>query len=63
MVHLQDFSLLSPTIQGGNGFKAIETAILAEAIEKAIANINVSEKRQRALPAQLVVYLVIAMSL
>jgi hypothetical protein len=63
VVHLKDFSLLSPTIQSSNVFKAIETAIPAEAIEKAIANTKVSEERKRALPAQLVVCLVIAMSL
>lgn len=63
VVHLKDFSLLSLTIQSGDVFKAIETAIPAEAIEAAIANTKVSESRKRALPAQLVVCLVIAMSL
>lgn len=54
MVHVKDFSLLSPLIQSSEVFKAIETAIPAEAIEKAIANTKVSESRKRALPAQLV---------
>jgi len=35
----------------------------ASAIEEAIAKTKVEENRHRALPAQLVVYLVIAMSL
>ncbi len=63
MVHLKDLSLLSLNIQSGDVFKAIETAIPAEAIEKAIANTQAQEERKRALPAQLVVSLVIAMSL
>ncbi|MEG4281067.1 IS4 family transposase [Microcoleus sp. MON1_C1] len=54
---------LSPKIPSKEIFKAIEIAIPASAIEQAIAKTNVEEKRQRALPAQLVVCLVIAMSL
>ncbi|MGH2413954.1 MAG: hypothetical protein ACREPR_04550 [Brasilonema sp.] len=37
MVHLKDFSLLSPTIQSSDLLKAIETAIPATAIEQASA--------------------------
>lgn len=62
-MHLKEFSLLSPKIQSTEIFKAIETAIPAEAIEMAIAKTKVEQKRNRSLPAQLVVCLVIAMSL
>ncbi len=54
---------MSPNIQSGDLFKAIETAIPATAIEQAIANTQTQEERKRALPAHLVVSLVIAMSL
>lgn len=63
MVHLKDFSLLSPTIQSRDLLKAIETAIPATAIEQAIATTRASEERNRSLPAQLVICLLIAMSL
>jgi hypothetical protein len=63
VVHLKDLSLVSPNIQSGDVFKAIETAIPATAIEQVIANTQTQEERKRALPAQLVVSLVIAMSL
>ena len=63
MVHLKDFSLLSPTIQSSDVLKAIETAIPPMAIEQAIAKTKAGEQRRRSLPAQLVVCLVIAMSL
>jgi hypothetical protein len=62
-VHLKEFSLVSPKIQSTEIFKAIEMAIRATAIEQAITKMKVEEKRHRALPAQLVVCLVIAMSL
>jgi hypothetical protein len=52
VVHLKDFSLLSPTIQSGDLLKAIETAIPATAIEQAIATTKASEERNRSLPAQ-----------
>jgi hypothetical protein len=63
VVHLKDFSLLSPNIQSGDLLKAIETAIPSTAIEQAIATTKACEERNRSLPAQLVVCLVIAMSL
>lgn len=63
MVHLKDFSLLSPVIQSTDLLKAIETAIPPTAIEQVIAKTKASEERNRSLPAQLVVCLVIAMSL
>lgn len=62
-MHLKEFSLVSPAIKGGEVLKAIEAAIPSEAIEKAIAHCQVQEHRTRALPAHLVVCLVIAMSL
>jgi hypothetical protein len=37
VVHLKNFSLLSPTIQSSELLKAIETAIPATAIEQAIS--------------------------
>jgi len=54
---------MSPDIQSGDVFKAIEAAIPAELIEQAIGETNAGEERARSLPAQLVVSLVIAMSL
>jgi hypothetical protein len=44
-------------------FKAIETVIPLEVIEQTISNTQAKEERQRKLPSQLVVCLVIAMSL
>ena len=60
---LKEFSLVSPKIKSTEIFKAIERAIPATAIEQAITKTKVEEKRHPALPAQLVVCLVIAMSL
>jgi len=62
-VHLKEFSLVSPEIPSMEIFKAIEMAIRATAIEPAITKTKVEEKRHRALLAQLVVCLVIAISL
>jgi hypothetical protein len=62
VVHLKDFSLVSPEIQSGEVLKAIEMAIPAFVIEEAMANTQTEEERKRSLPAQLVVSLVIAMS-
>ena len=62
-MHLKEFSLVSPKIPSREIFKAIKMAIPASAIEQAITKTKVEEKRHRALPAQLVVCLVIAMSL
>jgi hypothetical protein len=57
VVHLKDFSLVSPEIQSGDVLKAIEMAIPAMAIEQAIANTQTGEECLRSLPAQLVVSL------
>jgi hypothetical protein len=62
-VHLKNFSLLSPKIQTNDLLKAIEIAIPATTIERAIAASKASEERNRSLPAHLVVCLLIAMSL
>lgn len=62
-MNLKEFSLVSPVIQVGEVLKAIDAAIPAEAIEQALAQTNSHESRTRALPAHLVVCLVIAMSL
>ena len=62
-MHPKEFSLKSPKLESSEIFKAIEMAIPASAISEAIAKTKVEEKRHRALPAQLVVCLVIAMSL
>jgi hypothetical protein len=53
VVHLKDFSLVSPNIQNSDLLKAIETAIPAFVIEEAIANTQTQEERKRSLPAQL----------
>ena len=62
-MYLLDFSLMSPVLQTEEVLKAIEAAIPAAAIEKAIATTQAQEERKRALPAQLMVCVVIAMSL
>ena len=62
-MHLKEFSFFSHTLENREIFKAIEIAIPASAIKQAIAKTKVEEKRHRALPAHLVVCLVIAMSL
>ena len=54
---------MSHTIQSSALLKTIETAIPATAISQAIAKTKANEERNRSLPAQLVVCLVIAMSL
>ena len=62
-MHLKEFSLVSPVIQGGEVLKAIVAAIPPEAIERAIAQTGTRESLSLALPAHLVVSLVIAISL
>ena len=63
MVHLRDFSLVSPDIQNADLLKAIEMAIPATAIEQALAKLPEGIANTQNKPAQLVVSLVIAMSL
>lgn len=62
-MHLKEFSFISPVIEADEVFKAIETAIPANAIEQAIGKTNSQQERQRKLPSHLVISLVIAMSL
>jgi hypothetical protein len=45
VVHLRDFSLVSPDIQNADLLKAIEMAIPATAIEEASANTQTQEER------------------
>jgi len=63
LVHLKEFSFISPVIESSEVFRAIETAIPSDAIEQAIGKTNSQQERQRKLPSQLVITLVIAMSL
>ena len=62
-MQLKEFSFISPVINSGELFTAIETAIPPEAIEQAIGKTNSFEERNRVLPSHLVVCLVVAMSL
>lgn len=55
--------LESPKLRSSEIFKAIEIAIPSTEIETAILKTKVREKRHRALPSQLVVCLIVAMSL
>lgn len=61
-MQLREFTLITPTIEAGQVFKAIETAIPIELIHQVIAKSNSQSQRQRKLPAHLVVCLVIAFS-
>ena len=62
-MHLKEFSFISPVIESAEVFSAIETAIPPDAITEAVGKTDSREERQRKLPSQLVVCLVIAMSL
>lgn len=62
-MQLKEFSLISPVIESGAVFTALETAIPTVAIEQAIGDTHSNEERKRALPSHLVVCLIIAMSL
>lgn len=55
--------LESPKLKSSEIFKAIEIAIPSTEIEAAILKTKAKEKRHRALPSQLVVCLIVAMSL
>lgn len=61
-MHLREFTLTTPTIEAGQVFKAIESAIPIETINEAIAKSNRPPQRHRKLPAHLTVCLVIALS-
>jgi hypothetical protein len=62
-MQLKEFSVISPVVESGIVFKALETAIPSAVIEQAITSTHSNEERKRALPSHLVVCLVIAMSL
>jgi hypothetical protein len=62
-LQLKEFSLINPIIGAADVFKAMETAIPVEMIEQAIGKTNSQQQRQRKLPSELVISLVIAMSL
>ena len=62
-MQLKEFSLLSPVVESGSVLKALETAIPAVAIEQALSETEAREDRKRALPSEVVVCLLIAMSL
>lgn len=62
-MQLREFTLISPSIETGQVFKAIESAIPTAVIDQVVAKNASRGQRQRKLPAHLVVCLVIAMSL
>lgn len=61
-MQLREFTLINPTIEAGQVFKAIESAIPIDLIHQTIAKSHCQSQRQRKLPAHLVVCLVIAFS-
>jgi len=62
-MQLREFTFISPSIETGQVFKAIENAIPTTVIDQVIARNASRGQRQRKLPARLVVCLVVAMSL
>jgi hypothetical protein len=62
-MQLREFTLITPTIEAGQVFKAIESAISVELINDVIVESKRQSQRQRKLPAHLVVCLVIGFSL
>lgn len=61
-MQLREFSLITPTIEAGDVFKAIASAIPIEVINQTLAQHDRPTQRVRKLPAHLVVCLVIAFS-
>ena len=61
-MQLREFTLITPTIEAGEGFKAIESAIPIAVIHETLAQRPRPSQRVRKLPAHLVVCLVIAFS-
>ena len=59
----REFSLTTAQMEAGEVFKALETVISEERIQQAIEATQSQAERQRRLPTQLVVALVIGMSL
>lgn len=62
-MQLSEFSLTTAQMEAGEVFKALETVISEERIQQAIEATQSQAERQRRLPTQLVVALVIGMSL
>ncbi len=62
-MQLKEFDLISPIIESVDVFQAIETVIPTEVIKETLKETNSLEERQRKLPSELVVCLVIAMNL
>src|SRR4028118_1900587 len=62
-MQIKEFSLITPVIEAASVFKALETAIPSAAIQQAIDKTHSQQERQRKLPSELVISLVIAMSL
>ena len=49
-MQLKEFSLISPVVESGAVFTALETAIPTVAIEQAIGDTHSNEERKRAIP-------------
>ena len=49
-MQLKEFSLISPVIESGVVFKALETAIPSAVVEQAIGDTHSNEERKRAIP-------------
>jgi len=62
-MQLREFTFVSPQLDAGQVFKAIESAIPITEIEQVVTASARDSRRQRKLPAHLVACLVIAMSL
>ena len=62
-MQLKEFALINPSVEAKEVFQALKIAITPEVIDQALEKSARFEKRQRKLPASLVVCLVIAMSL
>lgn len=62
-MQLKELTLISPEMEAGTVLRAIEKAIPSQTIAQAIEKAKAGEERKRALPTQLVVCLMIAMSL
>jgi hypothetical protein len=62
-MQLSEFSLTTAQMKAGEVFKALETVISEERMQQAIAATQSQAERQRRLPTQLVMALVIGMSL
>ncbi len=62
-MQLPKLTLVSPKIQSGDLFPALELVMSSKAVEEAIATTDSQEQRKRILPTYVIVALVIAMNL